>query len=367
MRVNDRVFHKKFKLGSVISVSDSYFTVLFEREIDGIDTRDFSIQSIYSHFEQIDEDALIELLSNKGCEGLFHMTDINNLKRIIKDGMLYSRLHPRNLSIIDSANPSVIQHTREEFKNYVRFYYKEKTPTYYNMEGILHNKTQGHIPIPCLLIFSLEVTKLKHSRLADGNVSSIHTSIRDTVSSILDGHIYEMSWDKILSRGYYESDDFTEETRIRNAEYLIKDEVSLGFLKKIIFRSQCELDYALKICPDLIKYQIEHDYNYFNSVGFFSSRSGHAGYNIRLFFEDIEISYQDKKVIINLYSNVAYELLSKFKIVISIINEAKEAINHENPLPSTYVSPYKMMLYSETNPLRVKIYIDDIRYYIWER
>ncbi|MDY0277468.1 MAG: DarT ssDNA thymidine ADP-ribosyltransferase family protein [Acholeplasma sp.] len=367
MRVNNRVRHKKYQLGTVISVSEDDFTVLFDEEIDGKDTRDFPKESIYSHFEQVDEDAFVELLSNNGCEGLFHMTDINNLKRIIKDGMLYSRLHPRNSSIIDSANPNVIQHTREEFKNYVRFYYKEKTPTYYNMEGILLEKTQGHIPIPCLLVFSLEATKLKHSRFSDGNASSIHTTTYDTVSSILDGQIYEIPWDKILSRGYYESIDFAEETRIRNAEYLIKDEVSLGFVKRIIFRSQCELDLALKTCPDLISYHIEHDFSYFNNAGFFSSRSRQTGYNIRLFFEHIVVSYFEKNVIIDLYSDVAYEILSKFKIVVSIINEAKEMINHENPVPSTHISPYKIILYSETRPLRVRIFIDDIRYYIWER
>ena len=353
-------------MGTVISVSDDTFTVLFEKEIDGIDIRDFPKESIYSHFEQVDEDALIYLLSNNGCEGLFHMTDIKNLNRILKDGMLYSRLNPRNSNLIDSANPNVIQHTKEEFKNYVRFYFKEKTPTYYNMEGILLEKTQGHIPIPCLLIFSLEATKLKHSRFSDGNVSSIHTKTYDTVSSILDGQIYEIPWDKILCRGYYESIDFAEETRIRNAEYLIKDEVSLGFVEKIIFRSQCELDLALKICPELISYHIEHDYSYFNNAGFFSSKSIQTGYNIRLFFEHIVISYIEKNVIIDLYSNVAYEFLNKFKIVVSIINEAKGMINHENPVPSTHVSPYKIILHSETSPLRVRIFIDDIRYYIWE-
>ena len=367
MIIGHRVKHKKFNLGTVTSITHDFFTVMFDETIDGNDTRSFSYQSISSDFELLNEDALVELLRAKGCEGLFHMTDIMNLKKIIHDEKLYSRLHPKNQSVIDSANPHVIQHTNDKYKQFVRFYYKEKTPTYYNMEGILKEKTQGHIPIPCLLIFNLDITKLQPSRLANGNVSSVYTKVRDTHLSILDGYIYDMPWDRILGRGYYENEDYAEETRVRNAEFLIKDEVSLHMVDKIIFRSGCELEYAKKICPDLARYETECVKEYFNNIGLFTSKSVGNGYNIRLFFDDIDIDYQDHNLVVNMYTDVAFGYLSKFNIGISFINERKELVNQENLISSTQYSPYRFNLYSSVKPVRVKIYIDGIIYYIWER
>ena len=68
---------------------------------------------------------------------LFHCTDIRNVVRILNSGELLSRVQAKasNTLEIDIASSDVIARTALEWQDYVRLYFRPKTPTQYNNEG----------------------------------------------------------------------------------------------------------------------------------------------------------------------------------------------------------------------------------------
>ncbi|MBD3234105.1 MAG: DUF4433 domain-containing protein, partial [candidate division Zixibacteria bacterium] len=68
---------------------------------------------------------------------VFHFTDVNNAIKIINDGCLHSRARMETKGGIpcDIASPDIIASTDVEYKNWVRFYFRPRTPTQYRNEG----------------------------------------------------------------------------------------------------------------------------------------------------------------------------------------------------------------------------------------
>ena len=63
-------------------------------------------------------------------------TDITNIKNIIENKKLFSRAKSIDFISTDAASKDVLDHTDVNILEYVRFYYKENTPTIFNNEGI---------------------------------------------------------------------------------------------------------------------------------------------------------------------------------------------------------------------------------------
>jgi len=84
---------------------------------------------------------------------VYHFTDVHNAASIIRSGYLYSRAEAeqRGLMKVDNASPEIIQRTRPEHLQYVRLYFRPRTPTHYRNEGIRpinQRKLVAHCPIP---------------------------------------------------------------------------------------------------------------------------------------------------------------------------------------------------------------------------
>jgi len=94
----------------------------------------------------------------------FHMTSISNFISILSCGYLYSRNYATSLNVLktDNASQDVLGNTEDLVKDYVRFYFRPKTPTYYHWEGYhqkgvrYNNETGVNISLPILLLFDLE-------------------------------------------------------------------------------------------------------------------------------------------------------------------------------------------------------------------
>ena len=64
---------------------------------------------------------------------LFHCTDVLNVVSVVKSGELLSRAQAKrsdSLSV-DIASPEIIEHTDAEWQDYVRLYFRPRTPTQY--------------------------------------------------------------------------------------------------------------------------------------------------------------------------------------------------------------------------------------------
>ncbi|MDO9592633.1 MAG: DarT ssDNA thymidine ADP-ribosyltransferase family protein, partial [Erysipelotrichaceae bacterium] len=97
------------------------------------------------------------LKSEYQFEGFHHYTDFSNFINIENIGFLLSRNEAKKNGFIDAAEQSVINKTNPVVMNFVRFYYKEKTPTIYDNEGIKVDNCTPHMPIPVLLIFNEDI------------------------------------------------------------------------------------------------------------------------------------------------------------------------------------------------------------------
>ena len=79
---------------------------------------------------------LNKLKNESSFEGFYHYTDVSNLLRILDTGYLYARAYVDKRFELDGADETVIDRTPAYIKKYVRFFYKEQTPTLFNNEGI---------------------------------------------------------------------------------------------------------------------------------------------------------------------------------------------------------------------------------------
>ena len=190
------------------------------------------------------DDYLHRLLSNDyGFNGFLHETTINNLIQIISDGMLKSRAMIEEFD--DSADYNVIEHTNENVKNCVRFYFYPGTPTNYLFEQ--NNKKNDYVYI----VFKWDLVSLENARFVNGNAGSQYSEsmlVRDYLLNYNEDSEF-MDWDTIFSRGPIPTEydiqfgmssynDRTEIIRKRNAELNIPNSVSTNYIDKIIFKSE---------------------------------------------------------------------------------------------------------------------------------
>lgn len=178
----------------------------------------------------------------------YHFSNITNISKILTDGMLYCRNHKnlKNCDVHDNASPEVINHTNELVKDYVRFYFRPKTPTQYRNEGILSEDTiinsnlHAHCPIPVFLVFDINAILNKpnsyfsHESLASSNKVDIFNTPQDLSRAPFE-HIYHFNY-------ISEEEDKQLIIKRRHAEILVKKACNLHGLKHIYCRNTAELN-----------------------------------------------------------------------------------------------------------------------------
>ena len=180
---------------------------------------------------------------------LFHCTDILNIVNILKSGELLSRVQAKasNTLEIDIASSDVIARTALEWQDYVRLYFRPKTPTQYNNEGFRPRgqwALNSHCPVPiCLLFDSIAVLSRADSLFTDGNVGAgaQPSGIVDDLQGIPFRLVYHDTW--------FEPDERGKIVYHRNAEVLVPQRLGLDCLRAIICRSQAEYETLLYLLP----------------------------------------------------------------------------------------------------------------------
>lgn len=189
---------------------------------------------------------------------VYHFTNIVNAVSIIKIGGLYSRAEclSRNLMVTDNASPEIISNTKAEHTKYVRLYFRPRTPTQYNNEGIrpINQRKLGgaHCPIPVFFCFgALEVLSLDETEFSDGNMGSpsvTHSAEQAFFNSIPFAHVFHNGWfspEKLKTIVYH-----------RHAEVLVPTYLPLRpYLKFIVCRSAAERQTLLHLLPPGIRLQ----------------------------------------------------------------------------------------------------------------
>lgn len=108
---------------------------------------------------------------------LFHVTDIQNAVSVLRMAALLSRHEAENLDVMttDNASPGVIARTDEKWRDYVRLYFRPRTPTQYRNEGIRPTnriELNAHCPVPIFFLFdSFSILSRDDSRFSYGNLA----------------------------------------------------------------------------------------------------------------------------------------------------------------------------------------------------
>lgn len=118
---------------------------------------------------------------------MYHYTDVNNAVSVLNTGVLYSRAESeaRGLMLNDNAHPEIIERTHAEHLDFVRLYFRPRTPTQYMNEGIKppDQRGNGHCPVPVFFVFDLvDVIGRDDARFSRGTLASHlhgHSSDRD--------------------------------------------------------------------------------------------------------------------------------------------------------------------------------------------
>ncbi|WP_419939311.1 DarT ssDNA thymidine ADP-ribosyltransferase family protein [Candidatus Palauibacter sp.] len=118
---------------------------------------------------------------------MYHYTDVSNAINILNGGVLYSRAgaKARGLMVHENANLAIIAGTNQDHLDFVRLYFRPRTPTQYVNEGIKPpaERGSGHCPVPVFFVFDLvKVVGRDDARFSSGTLASYrhgHSDRRD--------------------------------------------------------------------------------------------------------------------------------------------------------------------------------------------
>lgn len=175
---------------------------------------------------------------------LFHFTEVSNVKSILKHGSLLSRtqLESRDIKWSNAANLGVISGTDSSIKDFVRLYFRPRTPTAYQNEGIRPRlgffPVEAHCPVPVYLVFDkMSLLTREDSLFSDGNLARESRKLYRTASEFS-----SLPFQDIYSDGPWQRESADEIKNRRHAEVVIPGSLSLRHLKAILSRSQAEYE-----------------------------------------------------------------------------------------------------------------------------
>ena len=180
---------------------------------------------------------------------LFHCTDVRNIVNILRTGEMLSRtqaLSSEQLRV-DIASPEVIAHTNDAWKDYVRLYFRPRTPTQYRNEGFRPVEQQTYhaqCPVPVyLLLDTVDVLSKAGVLFTDGSVANgaQPTDNVDFFKSIPFETVYHDTW--------FDDQDRDRIVYHRHAEILAPKRIDASAIRFVCCRSQAEYETLLNLLP----------------------------------------------------------------------------------------------------------------------
>jgi ssDNA thymidine ADP-ribosyltransferase, DarT len=207
-----------------------------------------------------DTDEIIAFIDKLGKEGwlgsvrsrwtkyVFHHTDIHNALAILRSGKLLCRseLERTGQMPVDNASRAIISSTHSDVKDFVRLYFRPRTPTQYRNEGLRPKNKQwveSHCPVPIFFLFdSKSILTRSDCFYSEGNLATV--GIQGLRSSAKD--LASFDFKKIYHDSPHNDNNITFH---KNAEVVIRNELNLSSLKLIVCRTPAEKDTLLNLLP----------------------------------------------------------------------------------------------------------------------
>lgn len=210
-------------------------------------------EKIREHIKVLEKQHWLTPTQKKWPSFLYHFSDISNIISILTGGFLYSReeLNRKGIQSLDIASPNIIHNTKKEFKEFVRLYFRPKTPTQYCNEGIRTNEEielGAHCPVPVMLLFdSPELLSRESTYYSNGNISVKNVKIDNSVDFYL-SLPFKLIYHDFSFSGLSDSEKNTIKFH-RHSEVLIPNFLDLKHLWYIFCRSDAERQMLMNLLP----------------------------------------------------------------------------------------------------------------------
>lgn len=184
---------------------------------------------------------------------LFHFSDITNAVKILKDGRLFSRalLQKKEGLKKDIASSEIIERTNPKWKEFVRLYFRPRSPMLYCIEGVRPPESfeyNAHCPVPIYFVFDAEkILSLQSTCFSNGNLSYEDVQTGDTVDFYLSLPFNIIYHDASLS--HLAKDERKPYKFHRHAEVIIPESLELTYLKFVVCRSRAEFETLINLLP----------------------------------------------------------------------------------------------------------------------
>ena len=174
---------------------------------------------------------------------VYHFTDVRNAASILEGGVLYARHFAslREVMATDNASRQVLDQTNDEWKYYVRLYFRPRTPTQFHNEGFRpsgHYGLGAHCPMPVYLLFdSQTILARPESRFSNGSLASLGSRVFSTTEEL-----NQMPFSDIYHDGQILDDEDRRRQIVsrRQAEVVVPNRLDLDALRFIVCRSEAE-------------------------------------------------------------------------------------------------------------------------------
>ena len=174
---------------------------------------------------------------------LFRSDHVENAAKILNSGRLLSRSAAErdNLIVKDSGSTQHVAQLSPSHRDYVRLYFRPRTPTQYANEGIRPTgriQYGAHMPVPVYMLFSSSLLMCAGVSFSRGRLTSLaqNGSSAKFLMNMKFADIYHDSG--VGSWGG--SNRRSSILNARHSEVLIKDELSLDLVRHIVCRSAPE-------------------------------------------------------------------------------------------------------------------------------
>ena len=180
---------------------------------------------------------------------LFHCTELHNAVNVLSDGALLSRTQAKagNRLAVDIASQEIIDQTNPHWTDFVRLYFRPRTPTQYRNEGIRPSdavRLDAHCALPVYFLFdSVALLGRPDAQFAEGNVAANAGPSSD------EDEFERMPFEIIYHEGRFEPNERGKFVYHRNAEVLVPNRLGLDNLTWVVCRSQAEYETLLHLLP----------------------------------------------------------------------------------------------------------------------
>ena len=210
------------------------------------------IAEIRQHLEELRRAPWMDRAREWWPRFLFHCTDILNVASILRQDEILSRQRVVSTGQLklDIASSEVIAQTDSEWKDYVRLYFRPKTPTQYHNEGfrpVGKRSMDSHCPVPVYLVFdALAVLSRADCRFSNGNLGAAGATAGDDIP-----FLKQIPFDMVYHDARFDPPERDRIVHHRNAEVLVPERMGLESLRYIGCRSPAEYETLLHLLSEI--------------------------------------------------------------------------------------------------------------------